>query len=60
MSVLLYRPSSSSLDIHMPFNVEESTLIISKSDLISGRYILKFSWYSEGLKYEVDKAIVVP
>ncbi|MEN8227895.1 MAG: FixH family protein [Bacteroidota bacterium] len=59
-SVLLYRPSSSSLDINVPFDFTENRLIIPKSYLIPGRYILKLHWYSEGLKYEVDRAINVP
>jgi len=58
--VLLYRPSSSSLDLKIPFDVVNNTLNIPGSELFKGRYILKLSWYSEGLKYEVDKAIDVP
>lgn len=59
-NVLLFRPSSSSLDIKIPLNVEEITMKISGSELYRGRYILKLSWYSEGLKYELDKAVTVP
>jgi len=58
--VLLYRPSSSSLDLNIPFDVVNNTLNIHGSELYKGRYILKLSWYSEGLRYEVDKAINVP
>ena len=58
--VLFYRPSSSSLDLRIPFDVVNNTLNVHGSELFKGRYILKLSWYSEGLKYEVDKAIVVP
>jgi len=59
-NVLLYRPSSSSLDLHVPFDFREGVLKIPGSELYSGRYILKLSWYREGKKYEVDKAIQVP
>ncbi|MEN8202444.1 MAG: FixH family protein [Bacteroidota bacterium] len=59
-AVLLYRPSSSSLDLNMPFDFSIGYLNIPGSELYSGRYILKLYWYSEGLKYEVDKAIHVP
>jgi len=58
--VLLFRPSSSSLDLHMPFDFRQERMKIPGSDLYSGRYILKLSWYAGGLKYEVDKAIYVP
>ncbi len=56
-SVLMFRPSNSSLDVSMPFGQTRSSLKIPRSELISGRYILKLSWYVEGLKYAVDKTI---
>jgi len=58
--VLLYRPSSRSLDLKIPLDVSEVFLRIPGDLLVRGRYILKLNWYSEGLKYEVDKAISVP
>jgi len=58
--VLLYRPSSRSLDLRMSLDPSAEFLRIPDEELISGRYILKLNWYSEGLKYEVDKAIHVP
>ena len=58
-SVLLFRPSSSSLDVSMPFGHIESSLKIPRSNLVAGRYILKLSWYSSGLKYEVDESIYI-
>ena len=59
-SVLLYRPSSRSLDLKMPLDYSTGFMSIPRNELFRGRYILKFNWYSEGLKYEVDKAINVP
>ena len=56
-NVLLYRPSNSKQDLIFPMNLSENALIIPTQNLISGRYILKFSWYSEGLKYEIDKPV---
>lgn len=56
-NVLLYRPSSSKQDFRFPMNLSETTLKIPKQDLIAGRYILKLFWYSEGLKYEIDKPV---
>lgn len=58
-SLLIFRPSNSSLDVSMPFGQTEEALKIPRSNLITGRYILKLSWYAEGLKYEVDKTIYI-
>ena len=59
-SILLYRPSSSSLDLNMSFDFKQGSMKVPGSELYSGRYILKLAWYSDGMKYEVDKAIHVP
>ncbi len=56
-SVLLFRPSNSKQDISVPLVLTGNNLKISRENLISGRYILKCFWYSEGLKYEIDKPI---
>jgi len=55
--VLLYRPSSSKQDALFPMIFSENVIKIPKENLISGRYILKLSWYSEGLKYDIDKPV---
>ena len=55
--VLLYRPSNSKQDVLFPMTFSENTLRIPKENLISGRYILQLSWYSEGLKYYIDKLV---
>jgi hypothetical protein len=55
--VLMYRPSSSKQDVYFPMTLSENSLKIPKKNLISGRYILKLSWYSEGLKYEIDRPV---
>jgi hypothetical protein len=55
--VLLFRPSDSKQDIYQLVESNVSQVVFSKKDLIHGRYILKFYWYSEGLKYEVDKPV---
>lgn len=59
-SVLLFRPSSSRLDIRLPFDFRQGSTKVPATGLYKGRYILKLSWYAEGLKYEVDKTIVIP
>lgn len=55
--VLLFRPSDSKRDISLPVKSKATKVVFSKEDLIFGRYILKFFWYSGGLKYEVDKPV---
>lgn len=55
--VILYRPSNSKQDVLFPMTFSENTIKISKQNLISGRYILKLSWYSKGLKYDIDKPV---
>jgi hypothetical protein len=58
-SLLMFRPSNSSLDVRMPFGQTRNSLKVSRSDLITGRYILKLSWYAGGLKYEVEKTVYI-
>lgn len=55
--VLLFRPSDSRLDISLSLESKATKVVFSKEDLIHGRYILKFFWYSGGLKYEVDRPV---
>jgi len=55
--ILLYRPSSSKMDVSYLMTFSENSLKIPKGNLVSGRYILKLSWFSEGLKYEIDKPV---
>ncbi len=57
--VLLYRPSSSKMDITFPMIFTGNSINITKENLVSGRYIIKLSWYSGGLKYEIDKSVVI-
>jgi hypothetical protein len=55
--VLLYRPSDSKQDVMFPMTFSDNSIKIPKEDLITGRYILKLSWFSGGLKYEIDKTV---
>ena len=55
--VLLYRPSNSNQDVLFPMTFSESVIKIPKENLITGRYILKLSWYSDGIKYDIDKPV---
>lgn len=55
--IQLYRPSDNQLDKNMSYEPARGMLLISREDLRPGRYILKLSWYSEGLKYEIDRTL---
>ncbi len=57
--VLMFRPSNSKQDILYDLKAKSNTISLPKENLISGRYILKIYWYSNGLKYEVDQAVNV-
>lgn len=58
-NVILFRPSDRNLDLDMPLEISSSSIIIPKSSLASGRYILKIHWFTGGLKYEVDKTVEI-
>lgn len=55
--IQLYRPSDNQLDMNMSYEPARGMLLISREDLKPGRYILKLSWYSGGLKYEADQTL---
>jgi hypothetical protein len=56
-NALLYRPSDSKQDVSVPLELNNNVLKIPKSNLISGRYILKLYWVANGEKFEVDKPV---
>jgi len=56
-NVLLFRPSNSKDDISIPLDKLAKTVTVPKRELLNGRYILKLTWYSEGVRYEVDKPV---
>lgn len=56
-SMYMYRPSNSKNDITLPVNSGNNLVQFEKSKLINGRYILKFTWYSEGLRYQVNRPL---
>lgn len=55
--ITLFRPSDRRKDVSMLLEKQTSKITFQKEDLLTGRYILKFHWYFEGLKYEVDQPI---
>ncbi|WP_167609810.1 FixH family protein [Maribellus sediminis] len=58
-SMYLYRPSDKEQDITASVSAHSSSVQFKKADLINGRYILKFSWYTDGTKYEVSRPVNV-
>ena len=57
--LLLFRPSNKSLDLNSEFDASRGELLIPKEDLTKGRYILKLNWSHQGLKYELERTIVI-
>jgi len=55
--IQLYRPSDNQLDMNISYDPGRGALVISREDLVPGRYIMKLSWYSGGLKYEADRTL---
>ena len=53
----LYRPSDERLDISLPYDPGRGALIIPRENLEAGRYILKLTWFSQGLEYEVGQPV---
>lgn len=62
-TVQMFRPSDKSKDLTSAFNTNDKTVQMQfkfdRRALISGRYILKFTWFMNGLKYEVDQPVNV-
>lgn len=58
-TMYMYRPSDKTKDIKVPVIAGLKNIQFQKEDLISGRYILKFTWYTKGVKYEVDRPVNV-
>jgi len=57
--VLFFRPSDHNKDLSFPLRKDGDQMNIDKSNLVPGRYIVKITWTSAGLEYEVDKTIII-
>jgi hypothetical protein len=61
--ILMYRPSDYTKDISVSFSADENNIktqyALDKNDLLTGRYILKFTWHTQGVRYEIDKPVSV-
>ncbi|KJF44568.1 hypothetical protein LH29_03560 [Draconibacterium sediminis] len=53
----LYRPSDYTKDIRCKILAGNTLVQFPKTELIAGRYILKFTWYTNGLRYEIDRPV---
>lgn len=62
-TIHMFRPSDKTKDIKSSFVVGDLTVSqqfkFDKRALLNGRYILKFIWYMQGVKYEVDQPVNV-
>ncbi|MFV0593089.1 MAG: FixH family protein [Draconibacterium sp.] len=58
-SMYLYRPSDSRRDINFTMEPQTKQVAFRRSDLSNGRYILKFTWYTKGIKYQVQQPVNV-
>ena len=58
-SVLLFRPSSSSLDVKFNLVKPVNSLAVPRTELADGRYILKLSWYIDELEYALERSVFV-
>ena len=56
---VMFRPSDSKQDVYIQVGPKASKLAFPKENLLHGRYIFKFSWYSDGIKYEIDRPVNV-
>lgn len=58
-TVLMFRPSDKTKDISAKLSARATQMQFDKQMLINGRYILKFTWYTGGLRYEIDRPVNV-
>lgn len=58
-TILMFRPSDKKQDIEMPLEANSEKITFSKANLITGRYILKIQWYSDGEKFEYKRPVNV-
>ena len=57
--VLFFRPSDHKKDLTYKMNFRDTLLCYRKTPFIPGRYIVKISWFSGGIDFELNKDIVL-
>ena len=58
-TVLMFRPSDKTKDVSARLLAKSSKMEFNKQALMHGRYILKFTWYVDGIRYEIDQPVNV-
>lgn len=58
-SLLMFRPSNSSLDYRMSFMRVDTILAVPGTELVTGRYILKLNWFSGGTEYAYEETVYI-
>lgn len=57
--VLFFRPSDHTRDTSFPLLLSGTTMKVTRKNLIPGRYIVKLTWTTAGMEFEVDKTIII-
>jgi hypothetical protein len=57
--VLFFRPSDHNLDLSYTMQFRDTLLGFKKTQMVSGKYIVKMTWFSGGVDYEVDRIVVI-
>jgi hypothetical protein len=57
--VMFFRPSDHNLDLTCTMQFRDSLLGFEKKQMISGKYIVKMTWFSGGIDFEVDKMLIL-
>jgi hypothetical protein len=55
----LYRPSDKNRDITIKLNGGTTSVNFPRDQLINGRYILKFTWFDDNIKYQISRPVNV-
>lgn len=56
----MYRPSGKNEDLVIPFELDEQArIVLKKSDLNVGAYIVKGNWYMDGERYNLNKGVLI-
>lgn len=57
--LLFYRPSDKRNDLKLIINENSDSILVSKTKLVPGRYLVKFSWEMNKDRYEIIKEFKV-
>jgi hypothetical protein len=57
--IWFYRPSGKESDLKAEISIESDSLVISKSALTRGRYLLKIGWLMDDLEFAIEKDLFI-